>query len=359
MRPAIENDTDFVVDPHVLADKDGEKLCAIVKATFELAEGPPRGADGSFVVAPKARRRGVRAADVPWGEPEKSSILFPSDLCLRKPATDVIVVAAAHAPGGQAVSSFDAGVRLGKASKVVRVTGPRVWVHAGDAITEPRPVRSLEMRYDWAFGGRDTSDETKVVEDARNPVGLGVLADLAGLDRTRAPQIEDPMDPIKTARSRPKPAGLSAIGRDWEPRRKYWGTLDKQWLEQRAPLLPADFDDRANLAATPELTVSPLLVGGEEGALTNLTPEGGAIGFVLPRVRLDLGFRVKGREPAAFSPAIDTVILDTLLVPRGPEKDGKLGEPLTKLVVELVYRAYVVAPRKLADATIVLQEKRR
>ena len=360
MLPKIENDTDFVAEPHLLADKDGEKLCAIVKATFELVDGPPRGADGSFVIAPKLRRRRCRGADVPWGEEEKSSILLPADLCIRKPATDVIVVAAAHAPGGEAVPSFDAGVRLGKVSKVVRVTGTRVWVHAGDAVTEPQPLKSLEMRYDWAFGGADDSDPKKLVEDPRNPVGLGIRADLSTLDRTRAPQIEDPLDPVVTARSRPRPAGLSAIGRQWEPRRKYWGTYDADWLENRAPLLPPDFDDRANQAATPELVHSPHLRGGEEGALTNLTPLGGTIAFVLPRVHLGITFRVKDQKPVAFTPGIDTVILDTLLIPREKGEDGApTGPPVTKLVLELVYRAHIVAPRRLADATIIVEEKRR
>jgi len=360
MLPKVENDTDFVAEPHLLADRDGEKLCAIVKATFELWPGPPRGADGSFVIAPKARRRRVRAADVPWGEEEKSSILLPADLCIRKPATDVIVVAVAHAPRGEAVPSFDAGVRLGKVSKIVRITGPRVWVHEGDALTDPRPVKSLEVRYDWAFGGSDDSDPQKLVEDARNPVGLGIRATLSTLDRSQAPQIEDPLDPIRTARSKPRPAGLSAIGRHWEPRRKYWGTYDADWLENRSPLLPPDFDDRANLAATAELIASPHLTGNEEGALTNLTPGGGTLAFVLPKIRLGIVFRVKDRKPEMFTPAIDTVILDTLFVPREDDDSGApKGPPITPLVVELVYRAHVVAPRRLQDATIFVEEKRR
>src|SRR5688500_3308345 len=104
--PSVDNDTDFIAEPHTLADRDREKLCAIVKATFEYVPGPPRGADGSFTIAPSTRRRAVRPADIPWGEPQRSSILYPSDLCVRKVATDIVVVAAGHAPGGNAVPSF-------------------------------------------------------------------------------------------------------------------------------------------------------------------------------------------------------------------------------------------------------------
>lgn len=357
--PRIDNDTDFVLEPHVLADRDGERLCAIVKATFEYVPGPPRGPDGSFVIAPKDRRRGVRAADVPWGDPTKSSIRYPSDLCVRKPATDVVVVAVAHAPEGRAVPYFDAGVRVARVQRVVRITGPRFWVHEGDALTEPRPIKQLEVRYDYAFGGFDNEDpEEPPAEDARNPVGLGVVQHLGALDKRQAPQIEDPLDPIKTARSKPKPAGLGAIGRHWEPRRKRWGTYDKKWQESRAPLPPRDFDDRANQCATPELISSQALVGGEEGALTNLTPNGGTVSFSLPRIKLSIRFRVKGREDEVFTPAIDTLLIDTALVPRGPSPNPSTpGEILSPFVVELVWRASVRAPRRIAESEIRIEER--
>ena len=38
---------------------------------------------GGLELAPDDEARVVRPADVPWGEPEKSSILFPSDLYVR------------------------------------------------------------------------------------------------------------------------------------------------------------------------------------------------------------------------------------------------------------------------------------
>ena len=358
-QPKVDNQTDFVAEPHTLVDRDGERLTVIVKATFEHAPGPPRGVDGSFRVAPKARRRPIRGADIPWGDPAKSSILYPSDLCVRKPATDVIVVAVARAPGGEPVPSFDAGVRLGRVQKVIRVTGPRLWVHEGDAMTEPRPLAELPVRWEEAFGGRDDSDPENVVEEPANPLGRGVLASLAGLDRSAAPQLEDPSSPIQSARSRPKPVGLGPIGRHWEPRRKHWGTYDKKWIETRAPLPPSDFDDRANQAAPPELIASPMLVSGEEGALTNLSIGGGTLSFVLPRVKLELTFRVKGRDPEIVRPALDTVVLDTLVLPRESVGEGAPPGPIaSQLVVELVWRASVRAPRSANDATIRVEEVR-
>lgn len=355
-QPRVDNQTDFIVHPQLLCDRDGERLCVIVKATFEHAPGPARGPDGTFTLAPEQRRRGIRSADIPWGDPAKSAVRYPTDLCLRKPGTDVIVVAIAHAPNGTPVPSFEAGAQLGRMQKIVRITGLRLWVNEGDALTEPRPLTSLAVRYDYAFGGSDDSDETRFVEDPRNPVGRGIAAELASLDRRPAPQIEDPTSPIRSARSKPKPAGLGAIGRAWEPRRSLWGTYDAKWTDERAPLLPSDFDDRANLAATPELVSSTPLIGGEEGALTNLTLGGGSLGFVLPRIRLALRFRVPGREDESFRPPIDTVVLDTVAL---PESEGTSTARPTPLVLELVWRASVRAPRFVAETEVIVEEVRR
>ena len=358
MLPKIENETDFVVEPHTLVDGDGERLVAILKATFELVPGQPRGRDGSFECAPAARRRGIRAADIPWGEPETSSIAYPSDLCVHKPGTDIIVVGRAYPPSGEPVQTFDAGVRLGRVQKVVRITGPRVFAGSGDTITKPRSAQAIDVRYDFAFGGSDSNEET-FVEDARNPVGLGVAIEPKSLDGSPAPQIEDPLDPVKDARSRPKPAGLGVIGRHWEPRRARWGTHDAAWLKNRAPLPPRDFDERANFAATPELIHVPPIAGGEEGALSNLVAGGGTTAFVLPRINTSFTVRVKGREPVSFTPFIDTVIIDTRFLPTARDEAGKpIGPPLTAMVLELVQRVSVPAPRKPSDATITVLEKR-
>jgi len=146
--------------------------------------------------------------------------------------------------------------------------------------------------------------------------------------------IEDPLTPLQSVRTRPPPAGLGAIGRHWEPRRRHLGTYYAAWLEQRAPLLPLDHDDRANLCASPGLTAVPPFVGGEEVALLNLTPGGGSVAFTLPRVRVDITLMVPGREP-------ETTV-------RVPET--------TDVLVELVWRAAFRPPRRLKDAHVRITE---
>ncbi len=339
--PQLDNKTDFAAQPRTLLSKDGERLVVIVKATLTKV---PR--ESAIEVVASAARRGIRAADAPWGDPEKSSIKYPSDLCLAKPGTDVIVVAAAHAPGGKAVPSFDAGVRVGSLEKTIRIFGLRVWAADGTSLSAPRPTMGVEVRYDHAWGGFDASDPQTPVEEPRNPVGVGIARDLSTLTHRPGPMIEDPGSLIASVRTRPPPAGLGAIGRHWAPRREFLGTYDAAWLEQRAPLLPLDHDDRSNLCASPGLTATPPLLGGEAVALLNLTPGGGTVSFKLPRIRITVTLHVKGREPETLTPYLDTVLIDTVGVP-----------DTTDVVVEMVWRAAFRPPRRMKDARLVVTEE--
>lgn len=338
--PPLDNRTEFAVHPQVLLDRDGERLVAIVKATFEL---PPGGTE--LELASAARMRPMWFADVPWGKKEISSVAYPSDLCVRKPGTDVIVVAEAFAPEGRAVPSFDALARVGKLEKAVKVFGPRVWVQGGAGLTAPQPIDHIEMRYDFAWGGFDDSNPKDVREEPRNPVGMGMVRDSSALTHQPAPHIEDPAYPIRDCRTRPPPAGIGPIGRHWEPRRRYVGTYDDSWKELRAPLPPKDFDDRYNLCASPGLGSATPVVGGEQVALLNLVPGGGALQFKLPRIGVELEFRVKDREPVVLYPHLDTVLVDTLAM--GPDKP---------LAVEMVWRASVKAPRRMNDSETIVRE---
>jgi hypothetical protein len=335
----LDNKTDFAAHQQVLLDSEGEKLVAIVKATFEI-EGT------EVVIAPAARTRGIRFADLPWEKDKPESIAYPADVCLRKPGTDVVFVATARAPGGRAVPSFDVRVEVGPLSKSLVVFGQRLWVDKGGGLTAPQPIAQIDMRYDHAWGGRDDEDPANLAEEPRNPIGMGVTRKPAALTHTPAANIEDPSFPIRSVRTAPPPAGIAVVGRGWEPRRRYAGTYGTAWQELRAPLLPDDFDDRFNLCASPGLIATPPLQGGEQVRLYNLTPGGGACAFDLPRVHLEIEFRVKDREPVVFTPYLDTVLIDTYLVS---------GErPAT---VEMVWRAAVKAPRRLKDARIVVRER--
>lgn len=340
-QPKVDNKTDFFAHAQLLLDRDGEKLVTIVKATFEQR------ADGSFYVVPPERARGLRFADVPWDLKKPASIAYPADICLRKPGTCVIVVATAHTPGGAKTTSLDVRVEAGPLKKSLVVFGPRVWTKDGSGISSPLPFQALDMRYDFAWGGTDDSDPDHFIEEARNPVGMGVCGSAHALSQKAAPQIEDPSYPILSHRTCPPPAGIGPIGRSWEPRRRCAGTYDQAWQEQRAPLLPSDYDDRHNQCASPGLIADPPLQGGEQVRLLNLIPGGGALTFQIPKIHLEIRFDIPGTPPAVAYPHLDTLLID--LLDTGPKK------PPT---IELIYRAHTKPPRKLSTARVLIRELR-
>jgi hypothetical protein len=138
---------------------------------------------------------------------------------------------------------------------------------------------------------------------------------------------------------------VGAIQRHWEPRRSYCGTYDERWLDERAPLLPADEDDRVNQVATPDLVAERPLSGGEEVALAGTMSGGAGVAFLLPKVAVEIDLAVKDRDREVFRPPIDTVVIDQLF--------GFGGQLPT---VELVWRAAVRAPRRMKDALVTVRE---
>ena len=150
--------------------------------------------------------------------------------------------------------------------------------------------------YERAFGGTDLSNDDPKEQGAetRNPIGAGFGLSKSFLMDKSLPNLEDPKDQIRTWKDRPKPAGFGLICKHWMPRRKYSGTCDQKWLEERLPLVPLDFDWRFVMGASPDLIGTPHLRGGEPVELCNLTPDGLLV-FLLPKVTLGFQTRLAGK----------------------------------------------------------------
>jgi hypothetical protein len=300
--PALANATEASVDllPQLTANGDGS-VVVLIKQRFEVT------AAGKAERMPGAK---ANLADVPWDEdePDKSSIKLPSDLCLQKPATDVIVVGSAVAKGGAKVRQLDVGVRVGPIQKVLRVFGPRVWYRGlvSVALSPPEPFEKLPLRWEYAWGGRDETDPAKPLEEPRNPVGRGIARDPNSLLHKPGPAIEDVAHLIANNRTAPGPAGVAPIGRHWLPRRKYAGTYDEAWQKTRMPLPPHDFDPRFEQAAPPDQVVPGYLRGGEPVGLHNLCADGPLV-FDLPRLAFFVGARLEG-SLVEHRTALDTVV---------------------------------------------------
>lgn len=336
--PPLDNQTEFEAHPQLLLTPEGERLVVFVKATFEYDE-----AQGTLTLSPQERARPLRHGDIPWEVPEIDSVKYPCDITPERPGTDVVVVATACAPAAD-MGQFDSYVRVGPLQKAVRIFGLRVWEVGGAGISAPRPITQLDVRYDYAWGGKDVTDDGRAAEEPRNPVGRGVALDSASLTHRLAPQIEDPEHLIRSAGTRPPPAGLGALGRSFSPRRNLCGTFDDVWKEFRCPLPPQDQSPSFYQCASPGLIASPPLRGNEACALLNLSPSG-PLQFDLPGLRLSYEFHCRDRETTYANPTLNMVLIDTWCMGQ--------GLPAT---VELLWCASTKAPRKMSDSLVVIRE---
>ena len=270
----LVNRTPFEAERTWIVDRDGRKHYAVVvKATFDIKP------DGSTEVAEEQVE--VKAAPEFNGEDHVSSPLYEMDLVHAKPGTDVYVNGSAFAPDGQPVESLTVGLQIADRQKALLVTGDRHYTRDMTSVEPSPPLPFVEMPvvYERAYGGFDDEnpDPMKQKLFEPNPVGMGVAVSSTSLIGKPAPNISVP-GKAEDAQA----AGFGAIGPYWAPRRKFAGTYDGKWIEERKPLLPLDYDPRFAMCAPADQQFTPHLRGGEPIGIVNMNPSG-AVRFKLPK----------------------------------------------------------------------------
>jgi len=242
---------------------------------------------------------------------DKSSLLYENDCVLGKHTTDIVVNGHAHAPHSAPVRSLDVAMQVGSVRKILKVFGNRVWRAGGGGLSVPEPFIKLPISYERAFGGVDQGSENPGRDWYwPNPVGVGFVAAASRVTHLRAPNVEYPDQLITTWESRPAPAGFGVIASHWEARAKLAGTYDKAWEDKRFPLVPTDFDIRHYQVVPKDQQAPAFLVGGERGAVTNMSPSG-TMRFTVPVVKLLLETRFQdGSRVQNPSARLHTLIVE-------------------------------------------------
>jgi hypothetical protein len=297
------NLTNYAAKHAVMMNGAGrEVLLVAVKATFSLAAGAPGLAEEQDPVA---------AADEYSGEPDASSLVRAGEMPLFKPAADVVLAGCAYTAASRR-SVTEVTFQVASVTKVVRVTGDRVWGGTfGAASSAPEPFDRMELSYERAFGGQDrTSKPPEAWAD--NPVGRG----FRGRSSQRAtageplPNLEDPSRPMGGPDDRPPTCALGPVPPSWRPRTAYAGTYDERWRRDRMPFPPADFDPRYENTAALDQVLPGYLVGGEPVRITGVRPDGAGYQFSLPAFRPEIVVRIGDRRE---TPEVrcDTLVVDT------------------------------------------------
>ncbi|MRG98540.1 DUF2169 family type VI secretion system accessory protein [Polyangium spumosum] len=294
---SVVNETRYAVLPVPLLDPEGrDVIVTIVKATFLVGE---RGE-----LRPAEEPSPVRTTDVARDPDDpRSSLLFPSDVGLEKPGTDVVVVGDAIAP--RPVKVMDVVVQVKKRLAPLRVHGPRVYYDGvlGVVVGPAAPFERVPIVYENAYGG--ASDDLSVVELA-NPAGVGVARRASDLIGERAPQIEHPERPHASASDEHPPMGYGAIPPHWSPRREYVGSCGSSWQKTRMPILPADHDPRFSCVAHPSLWFEERLAPGDPIRVLGMSLA--PLVLELPRLAARVHARFDGAREERPVP-IDTVIV--------------------------------------------------
>ena len=215
----------------------------VAKVSYEFEIDP---VTGKTVLEFAQTQAPLTFADTFYGEPSQTSTQFESDFCLYKPKTDLVVNAIAYAPDDTPARQLAVAVSVGDYQKSLALTGERYWVReiAGWSLSEPDPILSLPIRYEFAFGGSAVEDDHEGHQ--QNPVGIGYYPKSQlkqnGFKRIlKAHQIYDPSHPVRDPAENVAPEGFGFMPRYFAQRAQHSGTADAEWIATRAPLLPKDF----------------------------------------------------------------------------------------------------------------------
>jgi len=296
----LHNKTPFAASSVLLPSEAGiDTLYIMVKASFNINE--------QWTLADE--QPPPTEADEYWGEPEDSSIKYPSDCHTGKPSSDIIMLGHAFTPDKKERRQMDVSLSVGQVNKTVRIFGDRHWQDG--RITPPQPFRSMAMRYENAYGGTHNRDEQIIAAEVRNPLGCGFLGErkTTEMNGSPLPNLEDPKALINNLKQQPTPACFAASAPHWLPRADFAGTYDKQWKAQRIPYIPTDFNPRFFNMAHADLIYPGFLEGGEPVEITHMHPLKPQLTFTLPVVKLRANAIVAGTlRNAEFN--LETVIIE-------------------------------------------------
>ncbi|MCK5453117.1 MAG: DUF2169 domain-containing protein [Calditrichia bacterium] len=237
----------------------GHSLTLIIKGTFDLKPGKK--------IEPSEEQLYPTGDEFyPDDEEMEGSPRYEMDFACFKPQADLLLVGKCHAPGKSPVKACRVTFRVGSKSRSLGIFGKRSWKHdviGLGVISEPRPFRTMELRYEKSYGG---------AEYKKNPVGKGYSRslDTVGIKGRYLPNIEDPDNLIETSGSHPQPAGFGPLNRMWDLRHSRMGTYKGKYQKERWPWFPEDFDWSHYNTAPPEMQMDGYLRGDEELLFENL-----------------------------------------------------------------------------------------
>jgi len=298
----IRNRTPFASAGTILVDKTGEKYwVVVVKGTFDIL-------DNGETKLSKEQIESLFTSEY-RGLPGESSLLYEQDVLPAKLHTDIYLNATAYAPNGRPVNKILVSIETPCGTKTLLVHGDRTWESNLTGIVSASSAKlftEMPIVYERAYGGYDRLDPNPVNHrlDSQNPVGTGFFTKRRHSIGKSLPNIEY----ARGGRVNSWAAGYGALSSYWKPRIDYQGTYDDEWIKNRKPLLPDDYNSLTLQCAPPDQQFSSHLRGGEVFSLSNLTPSG-ILRFYLPKHYLVFTTHI-GYKRFEHRSIVNTVIIE-------------------------------------------------
>jgi uncharacterized protein YjbI with pentapeptide repeats len=247
------------------------EMTMIVRGAFRLAPNEPV---TPLVEIPQLSQGSMTAETFRDDDADRSGeCLYGGDFADFKLNAEVMLRGTCYAPNAEPVSSCPIKLAVGGWSKVLSVTGRRLWSDgfSGAAMSEAIPFAQMPLGYSNAFGGPGY---------ALNPVGKG-------FGTGEVPSIELGRELVRSRGDRPTPAGFGPINPAWPQRSGKMGKeYGRSYREKRAPFYAEDFDWTYFQAAPADQQLPGYLRGDEEIVLQNLHPSAQVLTARLPGLRI-------------------------------------------------------------------------
>lgn len=212
------------------------------------------------------------AGDLPIDDDPELGLGYASDFVPFKPVADFTAVGTAYPPK-RADAHFPVRMRVGDRQQEIKVFGPWKWERSGLGLTEKPgssgPPIPVPITYANAWGGPDYP---------LNPLGCGRVGEKTHL-------LEFPNAYITHRDFISGPAVFAPMPPDAPLRNSKLGTYDKEWIKERWPWLPVDFDYSFFNAAHPDQWMEGYLRGDEPLRFENMHPKHAVYESRLPGLR--------------------------------------------------------------------------
>lgn len=334
---------------------DSDGLVFVVKATYQIPDVP----NGQVVLSPNQQPLVSDDQFSDFLPAECADLVYESDFSSFKPKCDIVLQACAHAPNNEPVKELDVMVKVGDWQKKLSIVGDRHWKKGTLGrwiLSEPEPFIQMPIDYQHTFGGYQEIESYREHFEM-NPCGRGYVYDklLSDPKEVLVPNVYNSAEVRQYKRfgDVSTPASFAPISSLISPRLELAGTFDANYIVERFPALPSDYQDEFLQIAPGDQQVE-YLVGGELIELFHLSPQS-YLAFSVPSSTPVIWLCRSGEKTLhPLLPNLDTLYIE-------PDKKQfqviwRLRVPFNKNVHEI---EEVIVGKKSKAWTIARQKNKR